>query len=93
MVGLPKRMDGSHGPEAHAARSLGDELRAATRLRVTMVDERLTSAAAEKALLATGARRAERRRLSDQVAATMILQGYLDAGGRLRAKGGAPNGR
>jgi putative holliday junction resolvase len=43
------------------------------------VDERLTSAAAERALLSGGASRARRRQLSDKVAATMILQSYLDS--------------
>lgn len=84
VVGLPRRLDGSDGPEALAARRLATELRQRTRLKVSLVDERLTSAAAERALLATGTRRAERRQLSDRVAAAMILQAYLDSGGRLR---------
>jgi putative Holliday junction resolvase len=49
-----------------------------------MVDERLTSVAAERALLAGGASRARRRQLSDQVAATLILQSYLDTPGERR---------
>jgi putative holliday junction resolvase len=80
VVGLPRRLDGSQGPEARAARALADELRRAAGLPVTLVDERLTSAAAERSLLAAGASRARRRQLSDQVAATLILQSYLDAG-------------
>jgi putative Holliday junction resolvase len=79
VVGLPRRMDGGQGPEAKAARALADDLRRATGLPVTMVDERLTSVAAERALLAGGASRARRRQLSDQVAATLILQSHLDA--------------
>ena len=50
VVGLPRRMDGSFGPEAKAARALAGELRRASRLRVELVDERLTTAAAEKFL-------------------------------------------
>jgi putative Holliday junction resolvase len=76
--GQPRRMDGSLGPEAKAARILADDLRGATGLPVSLVDERLTSVAAERALLAGGASRARRRQLSDQVAATLILQTYLD---------------
>ena len=79
VVGLPRRMDGGAGPEAKAARALADELRRATGLPVALVDERLTSVAAERALLAGGASRARRRQLSDQVAAALILQSYLDS--------------
>ncbi|HEX6548471.1 MAG TPA: Holliday junction resolvase RuvX [Candidatus Dormibacteraeota bacterium] len=82
VVGLPKRMDGSEGPEARAARGLADALRAVSGLPVQMVDERLSSAAAERALIAGGTRRQERRRLSDQVAAAIFLQSYLDAEAR-----------
>jgi putative holliday junction resolvase len=79
VVGLPWRMDGSQGPEAHAARQLAGRLRKATGLPVTLVDERLTSVAAERALISAGEKRARRRQLSDQVAAALILQGHLDS--------------
>lgn len=78
VVGLPRRMDGGLGPEARSARALADELRRTTGLEVALVDERLTSVAAERALLSGGASRARRRQLSDQVAAALILQTYLD---------------
>lgn len=78
VVGLPYRMDGSEGPEAKAARALARDLRHASRLPVSLVDERLTSVAAERSLLAGGRRRRDRRRLSDQVAAALILQTHLD---------------
>jgi len=71
-------MDGSFGPEARAARALADELRRASRMRVALVDERLTTAAAEKSLLAGGVRRDKRRASIDRVAATLLLQSYLD---------------
>ena len=79
VVGLPRRLDGGIGPEARAARRLADELRRTTGLEVTLVDERLTSAAAERSLLSAGTSRARRRQLSDQVAAALILQSYLDS--------------
>jgi len=82
VVGLPYRMDGSAGPEAKPARVLAQELRRGARLPVSLVDERLTSVAAERALLAGGKRRRDRRRLSDQVAAALILQTHLDRGQR-----------
>jgi len=78
VVGLPLRLDGSFGPEAKAARELADELRRATRLPVELVDERLTTAAAEKSLLAGGVRRDKRRASIDRVAATLLLQSHLD---------------
>jgi len=82
VVGLPRRLDGGQGPEARAARALAGELRRASGLPVELVDERLTSVAAERALLAGGASRARRRELSDQVAAALILQSYLDGARR-----------
>jgi putative Holliday junction resolvase len=86
VVGLPWRMDGSQGPEARAARQLAARLREVGGLPVTLVDERLTSVAAERALIAAGEKRQRRRQLSDQVAAALILQGHLDS--RSRRGGG-----
>lgn len=79
VVGLPRRMDGSEGPEAKAARELASELRRASNLQVELVDERLTTAQAERAMVAAGARRARRRESIDQVAATLLLQSHLDS--------------
>jgi len=78
VVGLPRRMDGSFGPEAKAARELAGEVRAASKLPVELVDERLTTAAAEKSLLAGGMRRDKRRANIDRVAAAILLQSHLD---------------
>lgn len=78
VVGLPRRLDGSDGPEAKAARALARRLRELSGLMVTLVDERLTSVAAERALIAAGEKRARRRQLSDQVAAALMLQQHLD---------------
>jgi putative Holliday junction resolvase len=78
VVGLPRRMDGSDGPEAKAARALAGELRNASRLPVELVDERLTTAAAERSLLEGGVRRKARRASIDRVAATLLLQSHLD---------------
>src|SRR6266581_8293845 len=58
VVGLPRRLDGGQGPEARAARTLAQDLRRAAGLPVALVDERLTSVAAERSLLASGASRA-----------------------------------
>ena len=78
VVGLPRRMDGSDGPEAKAARALASELRQASRLPVELVDERLTTVAAERSLLEGNVRRKTRRASIDRVAATLLLQSHLD---------------
>lgn len=79
VVGLPRRLDGSYGPEAKSARELADELRQASSLPVELVDERLTTVAAERSLVAGGVRRAKRRLTVDRVAATLLLQSHLDS--------------
>lgn len=78
VVGLPKRLDGTRGPEARAAELLAASLRRASGLPVSLVDERLTTVAAERSLIAGGVRREQRRRDVDRVAATILLQGHLD---------------
>jgi putative Holliday junction resolvase len=78
VVGLPRRMDGTRGPEAMAAQALADEVRKASGLPVELVDERLTTVAAERSLIAAGVRREKRRLSVDRVAATLLLQGHLD---------------
>jgi putative Holliday junction resolvase len=78
VVGLPLRLDGRRGPEAVAAKELADRLRQTSGLPVELVDERLTTAAAERSLIAAGVRREKRRLRIDGVAATLLLQGHLD---------------
>jgi putative Holliday junction resolvase len=82
VVGLPRRLDGSLGPEAKSARELGQELRKTSGLPVEFVDERLTTALAERSMIATGVRRAKRRATIDQVAAAILLQSHLDSSKR-----------
>jgi putative pre-16S rRNA nuclease len=86
IVGLPLRLDGSSGPEAASARRLADAIRRESGLPVELVDERLTTAAAERALIAGGVKREQRRQGIDRVAATILLQGHLDH--RRRQKSG-----
>ncbi len=78
VVGLPRKMDGSDGPSAEAARAFAKALEARSGLPVHLWDERLTTMAAERMLVGAGVRRRARRGLVDQVAATLILQGFLD---------------
>jgi putative Holliday junction resolvase len=78
VVGLPRRLDGSHGPEAKAAQGLANAIRKESGLPVELVDERLTTVAAERSLIAAGVRRDKRRLSVDRVAATLMLQAHLD---------------
>ena len=78
VVGLPRRLDGSFGPEAKSARAIAEAIRKASRRRVELVDERLTTAQAERSMIAGGVRRARRKATIDQVAATLLLQSHLD---------------
>jgi putative Holliday junction resolvase len=78
VVGLPKRLDGSRGPEAKAAQELASAIRKESGLPVELVDERLTTVAAERSLIAGGVSREKRRLSVDRVAATLMLQAHLD---------------
>jgi len=80
VIGLPRNMDGSHGPAATKTREFGEKLRAkAPECELRYWDERLTSVAAQKALHEMGRNVKKSRQVIDQVAAQMILQGYLDS--------------
>ncbi|HEV7467290.1 MAG TPA: Holliday junction resolvase RuvX [Candidatus Dormibacteraeota bacterium] len=92
VVGLPLRLDGTEGDAAVAARALADEASRQTGLPVEMWDERLSSVAAERALLESGMRRERRRETIDAVAAAIMLQGWLDAA-RRRPGGHRPQRR
>jgi putative Holliday junction resolvase len=78
VVGLPIKMDGTRGPAVEAAEQFAAALESAG-LRVVMWDERLSTKEAERVLIAGGTRRADRRKVVDKLAATVILQSYLDA--------------
>ncbi len=77
VVGLPRNMDGSLGPAAEKALDFVERLKVFD-LPVVTEDERLTTVIAEKALLEGDVRRARRRQVVNQMAAALILQGYLD---------------
>lgn len=78
VLGLPLNMDASEGPRAQATRAFARNLAARTDLAIAFWDERLTTVAAERALLAADASRRRRAELIDKVAAGFILQGALD---------------
>ena len=79
VVGLPLRLDGTEGEAARRARVFGDALGAALDVEVVYWDERLTTVAAERSLREMGRRGTKQREVVDQSAATILLQGYLDA--------------
>jgi putative Holliday junction resolvase len=79
VVGLPRRLDGSEGDAAADARGFAEQLHQHTGLPVEMWDERFTTVAAERSLIAAGTRRAARRERIDAVAASFLLQSWLDS--------------
>jgi len=78
VVGLPVNMNGTLGPSAEAAQQFARRLEQVLPGGVGLVDERLTTVQAERALLEADLSRARRRGLRDRVAAVLILQNYLD---------------
>lgn len=78
VVGLPRHMNGSYGVGAEKAREFAEKLRALISCEVVTWDERLSTVAAERALRDAGKKTRETKGIRDQVAAQMILQGYLD---------------
>ena len=78
VLGLPINMDGSEGPRAQATRAFAGNLARLTDLPIALWDERLSTAAVERALIAVDASRAKRKNVIDQHAAAYILQGALD---------------
>ena len=78
VVGLPRNMNGGIGPQAVSVLAFIEVLK--TRLQIDVIpwDERLTTAEAERALISADLSREKRRKKIDQVAAVLILQGYLD---------------
>jgi putative Holliday junction resolvase len=83
VLGLPINMDGSEGPRAQSTRAFARNLAQLTALPIALWDERLSTAAVERALIAADASRARRKAVIDQHAASYILQGALD---RLRSR-------
>ncbi len=78
VLGLPRNMDGSEGPRCQSTRAFARNLDRALGLPITFWDERLSTVAAERALLEADTSRARRAEVIDHVAAGVILQGALD---------------
>ena len=78
VLGLPKNMNATEGIRVELTLEFKDKLERRTGLPVHMWDERLTTVAADKTMMEAGIRRANRKEYVDMIAASLILQGYLD---------------
>ena len=78
VIGLPKNMNGTIGESGEKALEFAELLKEKTGLAIEMWDERLTTVAAHRAMLEADLSRGKRKKIVDKVAATYILQGYLD---------------
>jgi putative Holliday junction resolvase len=84
VLGLPLNMDGSEGPRAQSTRAFANNLTKLTELPIVLWDERLSTAAVERELIAADVSRGKRAAVIDQHAAAFILQGALDRLARMR---------
>lgn len=80
IVGLPKNMNNTIGPQAKKVKTFVKELRKHTDLDIEYVDERLTTVSATRVLIEQNVSRKKRKDVIDSIAATYILQTYLDMG-------------
>ena len=78
VLGLPKNMNATEGIRVELTNEFKEKLERRTGLPVYTWDERLTTVAADKAMMEAGIRREKRKDYVDMIAATFILQGYLD---------------
>ena len=78
VLGLPKNMNDTAGPRAMITMEFKEKLERRTGLMVHTWDERLTTVAADKAMMEAGIRRENRKEYVDKIAAVFILQGFLD---------------
>jgi putative Holliday junction resolvase len=79
LIGLPRNMDGSYGPAAMKVQEFVAVLKEAIAVPIKTWDERLTSAQANRLLIAADMRRSKRKEKVDQTAAAILLQSYLDS--------------
>ena len=87
VLGCPKNMNGTEGVRVELTEEFKDKLKRRTGLPVILWDERLTTVAADRTMMEAGIRRENRIEYIDKIAATLILQGYLDRRGNERNNG------
>lgn len=78
VLGLPLNMDGSEGDKVREIREFAETLKNYTNIKIVFQDERWSTVSAEKMLIESSVRREKRKKIIDKVAATIILQTYLD---------------
>lgn len=78
VVGLPKNMNGTIGPQGEKVIKFADMVKNKFKVDIIYIDERLTTVAAERLLIEGDVRREKRKKVIDKIAATYILQTYLD---------------
>lgn len=78
VLGLPKHMNATEGVRVELTQEFKEKLERRTGLPVTLWDERLTTVEADRIMMEAGVRRENRKEYVDKIAATLILQGYLD---------------
>jgi putative holliday junction resolvase len=79
VVGFPKNMNNTVGPRGEASKAYGNMLEKQLNIPIVLWDERLSTMAAERVLLEADVSRKKRKKVIDKMAASMILQGYLDS--------------
>ena len=78
VMGFPRNMDGTEGPRAELYRAFAGKVEEATGLKVVLWDERRTTVDAHRILFESGKNAKKRKKTVDAVAASLILEGYLD---------------
>lgn len=78
VIGLPLSLDGSTGPQAQKVIAFADVLRPSLEAPIEFQDERFSTSEAERMLISAGRRRDQRKKTIDSVAASVLLQTYLD---------------
>ena len=78
ILGLPRNMNGSIGPQAKKAMLFAEKIKDHCKVSVEMIDERLTTSTAEKILIQGNRSRKKRKKVIDKMSAVLILQTYLD---------------
>ena len=78
VAGMPKNMNGTIGPSGEMVKNLCEQIEKSFDSKIEFWDERLTTVAAHRAMLEADLSRAKRKKIVDKIAATYILQGYLD---------------
>ncbi len=78
VLGLPKTLEGEIGLAAETVIKFGDKLKSELNIDVVMYDERMTTAAVQKALIGADIKRSKRKELVDKMAAAYMLAGYLE---------------